>query len=196
MAQLHRHSSRWNAPELLDGLEQDETWLDDHLGTLRRAVSAGILSEAEWSAVEAACDRVRDVMHSLGREPLHWGPVHGDLHQDNLLFDGDEVRPIDFGELRIAHFPHDLGVTLYHLMYVDDINVRRVLFEGYESVRPLAPLPDLAPESFLCAVALSNLSFQVTVPSQRNSSLFKRNVRAFATVYCKNLVAGETFALS
>jgi hypothetical protein len=81
-------------------------------------------------------------------------------------------------------------------MYQDDASVRRALIEGYNAVRPdWHPRPGET-EAFLCTAALSNLSFQITIPQERASPVFARNVREFATIFCRRLIAGEPFVLS
>ena len=60
----------------------------------------------------------------------------------------------------------------------------------------LGELSNLEPEAFLCTAALGNLAFQITIPRERASDLFVRNVREFATAFCRKLVAGESFACS
>jgi Ser/Thr protein kinase RdoA (MazF antagonist) len=195
IGRLHEHSSRWTAHEPRAGMEQDESWLAHHLSKLSGVISLQILDAAEWRVVEAAADRIAEIMRALGRASDRWGSVHGDLHHENLLFHGEQVSPIDFGDLRLAHFPYDLGVLLYHLMYLDDAAVRRAVADGYRSVRHLPDDVPLWPEGFLCAGALSNLSFQTTIPRERSSALFARNVREFADVFCRRLVNGDQFVL-
>lgn len=81
-------------------------------------------------------------------------------------------------------------------MYQGDVSVRRALLAGYRAIRPGADLAPLEAETYVCAAALSNLAFQVTIPSERASPAFARNVREFATVFCRKLVADEPFVLS
>lgn len=195
MARLHRHGSRWTAVGALERAELDAAWLDEQVRGLRGVVETAVVSADEWATVEVAHRRIRAVMEQLGRGPAVWGPVHGDLHQGNLLFYRDEVRPIDFGGLRFAHFAYDLGTMLYHTLYLD-ADVRRALLAGYQAVRPLDDLAHPQADAFVCAAALANLAFQVTIPRERASPLFARNVREFAGVFCRKLAAGEPFAFS
>jgi Ser/Thr protein kinase RdoA (MazF antagonist) len=130
-------------------------------------------------------------MQTLTTRSDGWGSIHGDLHQDNLLFHEDSVRPIDFGDLRLAHFAYDLGVILYHLMYLPDASVQRAIRDGYAAIRPLPNTGLMWPEAFLCAAALSNLSFQATIPDRLVSRHTALNVREFATFYCTSLVSSE-----
>jgi Ser/Thr protein kinase RdoA (MazF antagonist) len=193
---LHEHASHWPLAATLPAHDLDSSWMVNCEEHLRRVVDLGILPLTMWMIVAEACRYIRRVMEVLGRQPEVWGPIHGDLHHQNLLFRDGRALPIDFGPLCRAHFTYELGVTLYHVMYQNDASVRRALLAGYHSKRPHAALMPLEAEAFLCAAALSNLAFQVTIPHQRTSSLFVHNVREFAAVFCKQLVYGTSFIFS
>lgn len=196
LATLHQHGSRWVPVSTLAADELDAPWVSACEQRLRRVVDEGNLPSDVWNTVAEACRRVCATMDALGRQPEVWGPVHRDLHHRNVLFRGDQVWPIDFGAFTRAHFSYDLGVTLYHVMYQEDVSVRRALLAGYHSKRPRVALGPLEAEAFLCAAALSNLAFQVTIPRQRASPLFAHNVREFATVFCSQLVEGQPFVFA
>jgi thiamine kinase-like enzyme len=131
------------------------------------------------------------VMAGLGRGPAVWGPIHGDLHHGNILFNGGEVRLIDFGGFARTHFAHGLGTALYHVMY-QDADVRRALVRGYD-----APwLTEAVAGAAVCAAAIDNLAFQITIPRERASPLFARNARELADVFSRRLLGVEPFVLS
>ena len=195
MAQLHEHARHWARALTLEATEFDETWLDEQLRRFEQARSLETLSQEEWITVQMACDQIRAVMEKLGKHAHVWGPVHGDLHQENILFRAGSVCPLDFECLYRAHFLYDLGVSLYHLLYLKDAAVRQALLEGYQSIRKLDDLPPLALEAFVCLAALANLAFQVTLPQQRTSPLLRHNLHEFVSIFCRKLVAHEPFAL-
>ena len=195
MAKLHQHGSEWIQGQELAAWKHDEPWLRENFEMFARVKPLAILSDAEWAAVEAAYDHIRALMQSLGREPDVWGPIHSDLHHTNLVIYKGAICPIDFGGLILSHYVYDLGVTLYHLMYLE-APVRQALIEGYQSQRDLGQLPALSLEAYLCAAALANLAFNVNLPDQRTTDLFIRNVLEFAGVFCQKLVDGIPFALA
>lgn len=192
IGRIHTRRAPWVAARETEGLEQNIAWLWQRFAILEPVATSGILEAYEWRTVVTAVERIDEIMAAMGREAF-WGAVHGDLHHQNLLFHGESVRPIDFGDYRLAHAPYDLGVVWYHVMYQDDVEVRRALLGGYCSVRPAPEGIDFWPEAFMCAAALSNLSFQATLPEQRFATHFVRNVREFATVFCRGLVRGRAF---
>lgn len=193
VARLHAHSSHWTPDLAQHAVDCDNAWLAACLTHLSRVAGDGILTQMEWRTVETAMERLAGIMGALGQGRDIWGAIHGDLHHENLLFHGDSVRPIDFGDFSLGHFPHDLGVILYHVMYLNDVGVRRAIRDGYQSVRALPNASSLWPEAFLCAAALGNLAFQVTIPEERASDHFARNVREFAVSFCADLASGSQF---
>jgi Ser/Thr protein kinase RdoA (MazF antagonist) len=194
MATLHERSSRWAARSVRVVEEYDQAWLANSLATLSRAVTASILAAEERRTVEAGVARVAEIMGTLGMEPDVWGPIHRDLHHENLLFHGEHVYPIDFDDFVIGQFAYDLGVIFYHVMYLEVVAMRRAIRDGYRSVRAVPDVP-LWAESFLCAAALGNLAFQATLARERASEHFARNAREFATVFCAKLAKGTPFVL-
>lgn len=193
IAQLHDHSTWWTPSRPYHADVYDHVWLAQCLERLSRVVEAGILTPTEWQTVEAGVAELARIMAALGKGREVRGAIHGDLHHENLLFHGDRVSPIDFGDFCLGHYLHDLGVILYHVMYLDDVAVRRAIRDGYQEVRPLTHAPPLWGEAFLCAAALGNLAFQVTLASQLTSPHFARNVKEFANSFCARLVAGTPF---
>jgi hypothetical protein len=73
-----------------------------------------------------------------------------------------------------------------------EVAVRRALLEGYGADRPSEEVAAAA----VCAAAIDNLAFQITIPRERTSSLTARNLRELADVFCRRLLAGEPFVLA
>jgi Ser/Thr protein kinase RdoA (MazF antagonist) len=191
VARLHRHGAAWIPPESLAADEWETGWVLARAGDLRAVVDLGILSPEEWGSVEAAAARVDEVVAGLGRGPAVWGPIHGDLHHGNILFHDGEVRLIDFGGFTRTHLAHDLGSALYHVMY-QRVAVRRALAEGYGAEWLIEEVAGAA----VCAAAIDNLAFQLTIPRERTSAHTARNVRELADVFCRRLLAEEPFVLA
>jgi Ser/Thr protein kinase RdoA (MazF antagonist) len=142
MAKLHVHSQQHSPAPELPAMRHDAGAVAANVQTLRAAIDESLLSAQSYAVLVAAHQRIAALMADLGGGPAVWGPVHGDLHYDNLLFHQDEVRPIDFTALRLAHYLYDLGVTLYHIHHQGPA-IRRALLEGYQQIRRL---PDGYPQ--------------------------------------------------
>jgi Ser/Thr protein kinase RdoA (MazF antagonist) len=90
------------------------------------------------ATVEATIELVRQTERELGEGREAFGLIHGDLHQENFLFDQGEVRAIDFDDCGWGHYVYDLTVTLSELRWRPDYEARRAgLFRGYLAARSL-----------------------------------------------------------
>jgi Ser/Thr protein kinase RdoA (MazF antagonist) len=70
------------------------------------------------------------------RSELRW--LTADLHLDNALFAGREVRLIDFDDCGVGYRLYDVAVALWELRYRADYEAfRTALIAGYTAHRPL-----------------------------------------------------------
>ncbi len=192
MATLHAFSERYAVAPDAPAMRHDTDALRKNIDILRGALPTTLLSREASAIVDAAGERITALMADLGVGHKVWGPVHGDIHYDNLLFYQDEARPIDFTGLRLAHYGYDIGVTLYHILYQEP-EIRRAFVEGYERVRPLPAVSPRALEAFLTYAAIDNVAWNSTIAAQVRSPLFQRNVRHLVDAFCTRLVAGQSF---
>ncbi|CAM3329301.1 Homoserine kinase [Stackebrandtia soli] len=101
----------------------------DDMGVWRDAVSRFL--DGRWAELER-----------LGRAPS--GPLHHDLHPDNVLVrDGEVVALLDFGELNRGPLLIDVARALFYLaVWHPDrrlpMEAASALLEGYDLVRPLS----------------------------------------------------------
>ena len=69
-------------------------------------------STQEMAVFEAAAQRVRGDLQQLGYGNNAFGPIHRDLHLNNILFHGRRVSAIDFDSCGLGHYLLDLAVLL------------------------------------------------------------------------------------
>jgi Ser/Thr protein kinase RdoA (MazF antagonist) len=136
MARLHAHAAGFTPPA---GFERPRVGA---ISEEVRAYVAGPVAEhvgREGAALLAAVlDRVGRARRALGEGPAAFGLIHGDLHQENYLFDGDRVGAIDFDDCGWGHHLLDFAVVLSELRgRPDHAALRDGLLRGYQEVRPL-----------------------------------------------------------
>jgi Ser/Thr protein kinase RdoA (MazF antagonist) len=195
LAELHDFSSQWMSPTAVSIPRYQVSTLHANIAALRPAIELGILSASEYARIVAAGQLIEEVIRKLGERPKVWGAIHGDLHHGNLLFCGNEIRPIDFDSLCLAHYHADLAITLYHILHQEH-QVRRMLLEGYCSIRHLPEDQPLYLEAFVTSGAIDNLAFQISIPSQQITRLFARNMWQLANVFCGKLIEGQPFVFA
>lgn len=194
MGQWHAFSER-HAATAEEAVHYDSRYLAHALDDLRVLSTSGAITENSWHTIEQATVLACRLVDTIGTSADVFGVVHGDLNPDNIIVaDNGNVQFIDLAQLALAPYLWDLGTALYQYSY-QDTSVRHAMMTGYRSARPEPTIPPLALETFVCAAALTNLAFQVSVPTQRASTLFHTNVQKFATGYCRDLLDGIPFAL-
>ncbi|AFC31296.1 aminoglycoside phosphotransferase [Paenibacillus mucilaginosus 3016] len=161
LAKLHKASQDAG----LTGHPNRPVWGED---SFREAVSRldafheCFLSEAEFELYRAAAERIVSWIGRLEKHPAAYGFVHGDLHQGNIVFEGEEPRAIDFGRCGSGFYLYDIAHTILGLYPAQ----RELVLHGYESLRPLEAhwLPAL--EHFTIMVLIENYSHHAPDPRE------------------------------
>jgi Ser/Thr protein kinase RdoA (MazF antagonist) len=136
IARLHEHVRGFTPPE---GFER---WrVGDLSGRLADYVREALRKPFGHDAATVADEVMaiaRPTREELGSGSDVFGLIHGDLHQDNFLFDRGDVRAIDFDDCGWGHFVADLGTTLSEVRSRPGYQaLREGLLRGYRSVRTL-----------------------------------------------------------
>ncbi|MED1958767.1 phosphotransferase [Brevibacillus formosus] len=63
----------------------------------------------------------------------HYGIIHGDLYQGNIIFHNGDPRSIDFGRCGFGYYLYDIAHTILGLYP----SQRELVIKGYESLRKL-----------------------------------------------------------
>ena len=190
---LHAWSSSYGQRNSPTATYHDAQSLHTNIALLLEHVPQ--LSTRDVALITAAEQRIAGYMQDLGRDASVWGPVHGDLHYDNVLIYGNEIRPIDFDGLRLAHYLYDLGVTVYHT-YHQGAQLRHALFAGYQQTYALPAMYQHYVEGFVAYAAIDNVAWNCTIPEQLQSPYFHKNLDHLVNRYCLAIAQGQHFLFS
>jgi Ser/Thr protein kinase RdoA (MazF antagonist) len=150
---------------------------------------AEVCSTEDGRAVEKLIRRIRTVQRLLGHGPETFGLIHGDLHQENYLFDRGQVRAIDFDDCGYGHYVYDLAVTLFNVRFRDNTQqLRESLLAGYRSIRPLSAEHEHYIDTFM---DLRDLQMMIWEIEMRNHPAFRNHWEASvrdALKYIKEVV--------
>jgi Ser/Thr protein kinase RdoA (MazF antagonist) len=156
MAQLQDHASGWRPPagfarprvDTLTNLGKvasiarspdigtDRPSRDD--AELSLGLIADLLSEQDVALFSEALQIVWTTTRSLRASSGVDGLIHGDLHQENVLFHDGGVRAIDFDDCGWGHHLYDLAVPLSELEgHARYPALRAALLEAYARSRSL-----------------------------------------------------------
>jgi Ser/Thr protein kinase RdoA (MazF antagonist) len=141
MARLHDHADTWPRPEGFVRIQWDwDTFFGDTMqyGGVNAAQVWDLLPDELRRRFDRVAVTARRAMTQLGDGPDAVGLIHADLHLDNALFAGDEVKLIDFDDCGIGYRIYDLAVALWELRHRADYEAfRAALLDGYTAHRPL-----------------------------------------------------------
>lgn len=192
MATLHQTSNYWQSSTAIDLTDYQTSHLYNDIKQLHTVLDINIISSTQFDLIERAGQRISEIASTLGISAEVYGPIHGDLHQGNILFFQEQVRPIDFDSLRNSYYLFDLGTTLYHILY-QGAEFRNALINGYTSIRNLSIDERQYLEAFVTWSAINNLAFQSTIPQQIKSRFFVRNLHQLTDEFCTKIIKDEPF---
>ena len=108
MARLHQHAESYQ-PENYSGPKfgydyffGDRSWWQRHA----RARLA-----REYEGLLPAIERAQALLKHLGESPKYFGMTHTDIHFSNVIYDGDVLALIDFGDCGLGYYLTDIAVT-------------------------------------------------------------------------------------
>lgn len=141
LGEMHRLSAGYR-PE---GVRREAWHENAHIAGWRASVSE------EPAEVRSEIERLYERLRLLPDGPEHAGLIHGDLHSDNVLWDGQRLRAIDFDDSLIGPWGMDLGTSLYYCRRLQPggssrspaeqrafaLDCAERLVRGYRRVRPL-----------------------------------------------------------
>ena len=110
---------------------------------LARLDTIAARNEATFESIMPTLRAELDRAHLQRDRSLPRGLTHGDLFRDNVLWNdaGEIAALLDFESACEGTFAYDLMVTMLAWCVADelDLELSRAMFDGYESVRALAP---------------------------------------------------------
>lgn len=159
---------------------------------LEEAVSLQILSSAQYHVILRTSDMLDQIATELGQDHAVWGPIHGDIHHGNILFQNQGIAFIDFDTVCNGPYLLDLATTLYHILH-QEAAIRQRFIASYTDTRPLTRAHISYLEAFVAWAAIRNLAFQISIPAQRTSLAFARNLRQVADRFCPQVLTREPF---
>jgi Ser/Thr protein kinase RdoA (MazF antagonist) len=141
MARLHNHADTWPRPAGFVRIEWDwQTLFGDTMeyGGINAAKVWDLLPDDLRASFDRVAARAERVMTELGDGVDAVGLIHADLHLDNALFAGRDIRLIDFDDCGTGYRLYDVAVALWELRHRADYEAfRAALIAGYTAHRPL-----------------------------------------------------------
>lgn len=181
IGKLHMQASNWSIPDAFERPAFDPSRIRQALNILKERANAGLLDTGDTELLLHAGERVIHMMNSMERTASHWGMIHADLIPSNLVFVGEEVRPIDFGACGFGYYLVDLGWTFSYI----HPSFREQLLQSYSMHHPLPDNYTQRLEGFFIAAQLETMNFWLGLPDSQEwlpghiGKLASREIKAY-----------------
>jgi len=140
---IHNQSSAWAVPPGFRRHAWDTAGLVGENPFWGRFWDLAALTPDQRKLIQRGRERVALELDALGRRPETYSLIHADFTPENLLVNGEQVRPIDFDDAGFGWHLFDIATSLFFHLDAEYFPVARdALVRGYRSVRPL-PNADL-----------------------------------------------------
>lgn len=163
IGKLHKQASNWSIPDSFERPAFDPSLISQALDLLKERAAAGLLAAGDVELLRLAGERVIHMMNAMERTASHWGMIHADLIPSNLVFDGAEVQPIDFGACGFGYYLFDLGWTFSYIHPA----LREPLLQAYSRQYPLSDNYIERLEGFFIAAQMETMNFWLGLPDSQ-----------------------------
>lgn len=138
-ARIHLRSAQWSQPNEFYRHAWDEEGLIGTKPFWGPFWELDLLTEEQRDLVQRVRLKARVDLRAYGRTVENFGMIHADFVPENLLWDGDQLKLIDFDDAGFGWHMFELATALYFCL--DDQRyplIRDALISGYRSVKDLS----------------------------------------------------------
>lgn len=138
-AYLHRQSEMWDGAEQLERIDWNYENLIGMDGAWGRWTDFSDMTEDEKLTLMKVSEIIKRRLEIYGRHKKNYGLIHADLRLTNILFEGEQIKVIDFDDCGFGWHLYDLAASV---SFVEAEPVASGMIaawlKGYQKVRPLS----------------------------------------------------------
>ncbi|MGB1286878.1 MAG: phosphotransferase enzyme family protein, partial [Aggregatilineales bacterium] len=159
IAHMHIAAQHFTPPENFNRHTLDYEGLFGESGIYHPGDAINIFTDEQRHIMDAARDRIKKIMESIGRNKDHFGMIHGDMLLKNILIHDNTIRALDFEYCGYGYFLYDLTPLLWQMKTDADRydTLEAALWQGYTKIRPVAAEDYQHLESFIVARQIASL---------------------------------------
>lgn len=138
LAQLHQAADGFSLPPDFALNRLDLEGLFGEMGRYALGGLSNLFSSSTLNHMSAVVEQVRHSFAQLQPQAGVMGILHGDLHQQNILFEGEHVHALDFEYAGIGFYLYDFTPLLWQLkLRPNYAELEHTLWDAYTALRPL-----------------------------------------------------------
>lgn len=149
-AYLHRQTKIWN------GTKQIKRWVWDYDNVIGKNAKWGDwrdfheLTPSDTAAIEKCCAIIEKRLNSYGQTEDNFGLIHTDLRIPNLLFEGDQIKVIDFDDCGFGWYIQDLANALTFIEERDIVpELVNSWLDGYRRIQSITDTDFVEIDTFI-----------------------------------------------
>lgn len=138
-AAMHNQAASWPVPEGFTRHHLDTDGLMGDAPFWGPFWEHGSLSPAESRLLLDTRDRFRVALARYGRDPRTYSLIHADMHERNVLVNGERLTVIDFDDTGFGWHLYDIAVALIHQRGAAGYaEIEGAFMRGYRRLRALS----------------------------------------------------------
>ena len=138
LGHLHNASKDFKTPKGFTRPRWDLAGLQGKALNVKPATALEAMTEDQLDTLDEVTEKVSKATAELDNAEDAFGMIHGDLQTHNLIFDGDEIKAIDFDASGWGYYVYDVAISLQRWRDHPDLaKLEAALLKGYRTVRPL-----------------------------------------------------------
>jgi len=184
MARFHDFGARWEKPKGFDR-QQLHAWAFNDVPQPALDEKPESVDPDDFALLAQVDREARELLKSLPRDSKHYGLIHADLHQGNVLFEDDEIHVIDFDDLGYGFWLYDLAAALTYQAATEQYpQIRKTMLEAYAEVRPLPPRTEELLSRFIQLRAAGVANW---ILNRTDNPRFRERAGEYVAGFCKSI---------
>ena len=120
------------------------------------------MTETEWKTYQKVIVKITSELAIVEKNIQHFGIIHADFHLENIVFQGEEAFPIDFGRCGYGNALYDIAANILGLSW----QKRKVFIKGYEGLRFLNEEKEQLLKTMFVRVMIENYCHHCSNPNE------------------------------
>lgn len=192
LAQMHNLSDVWQRPLAFERPSWDRQGIVGAKPFWGEFWSISDISKDDTRTLDSIRECIDLELIKAEQNGADYGLIHADLARENILIDADQVRIIDFNDSGFGFRMFDIATALIKNRNEPDyLELVNLLFDGYETLRPLAKSARDTLPLFMVARSLTYLGWAEARRHEPGMDVRRSNMIAEALKLSREFLAAR-----